>query len=382
MFFPTAVLPARARRDAAMSTGSESDDDVFVMLDGDGRVYGVEYDDMEFGFRAFRDFLPSEHVGALVADAAVIDSPMCPASTFWVACEDMAQPRCALEALAGAIFRTHTREMGVDAFDRGTSGAEWWVQTGKRVGLHWDKDEACREKSGIFVHPALSTVTYLTEDTGDGTNAPTLVFENVTVPEIARHGGGVPGNLQPDPRCRRVVASWPKRGKHVAFDGRLLHGVFPELSTPAGGNSRGSGGSRSFRRVTFLVNVWLNHQPRDVRRLPEDVAKALTRIDETDAFSFSPKTCSPAAEESPAGVARDGNAAREPLRDRFFGWSGDEMRLEGTLPLLEMREAGATKGGIAAVDLNEDEAMRVVENALRDGDEKKKDERDAKRTRF
>ena len=58
------------------------------------------------------------------------------------------------------------------------------------------------------------------------------------------------------------------------------------------------------------------------------------------------------------------------------------MRLEGALPLLEMREAGATKAGIAAVDLNEDEAMRVVENALRDGDEKKKDERDAKRTRF
>jgi hypothetical protein len=130
------------------------------------------------------------------------------------------------------------------------------------------------------------------------------------------------------------------------------------------------------------VNVWLNHQPRDVRRLPEDVAKALTRIDETDAFSSSPKKGSPAAEESPARVARDGNAAREPLRDRFFGWSGDEMRLEGTLPLLEMREAGATKGGVAAVDLNEDEAMRVVENALRDGDEKKKDERDAKRTRF
>ena len=32
--------------------------------------------------------------------------------------------------------------------------------------------------------------------------------------------------------------------------------------------------------------------------------------------------------------------------------------------------------------MSEDEAMRVVENALRDGDEKKKDERDAKRTRF
>ena len=349
-----------------MSTGSESDDDVFVMLDGDGRVYGVDYDDMEFGFRAFRDFLPSEDVGALVADAAVVDSPMCPASTFWVACEDMARPRCTIEALAAAVFRTHTRKMGGDAFDRGMSGAEWWVQTGKRVGLHWDKDEACREKSGVFVHPALSTVTYLTEDTGDGTNAPTLVFENMTVPGIARHGGGVPGNLQTDPRCRRVVASWPKRGKHVAFDGRLLHGVFPELASA--GTTRADGS----RRVTFLANVWLNHQPRDVRRLPEDVAKALTRNARTDALEIS----SSAVEESPASVAQNRETTREPLRDRRFGWSGDEMRLDGALPLAGMCESGASKGGVAAVDLNEDEAMRVVENGLRDGDE-----RDAKRTR-
>ena len=50
-----------------MSTESESDDDVFVMLDGDGRVFGVDYHDMEFWFRAYRDFVPSKHISALVA---------------------------------------------------------------------------------------------------------------------------------------------------------------------------------------------------------------------------------------------------------------------------------------------------------------------------
>ena len=355
-----------------MSTDSQSDDEIFVMLDGDGRVYGVDYDDMEFGFRAFRDFLPSKHVGALVADAATVDSPMCPASTFWVACEDMAQPRCALEALAAAIFQTHTAKMGDDAFEVGTSGAEWWVQTGGSVGLHWDKDEACRETSGIFVHPALSTVTYLTGDQNNDTDAPTLVFENLTVPRLARHGGGVPGNLQPDPACHRVVASWPKRGKHVAFDGRLLHGVFPELASAGTTHADGS------RRVTFLVNVWLNHRPRDVRPLPADVAKALKQDAETDALEVSS-----VVEESPAGVARGRETTLEPLRDRFFGWSGDEMRLDGALPLAQMREAGARAlDGIAAVDLAPDDAMRVADNASREALRDEKDEKDAKRTRI
>lgn len=371
-----------------MSTESESDDDVFVMLDGDGRVFGVDYHDMEFGFRAYRDFVPSKHISALVADAAVVDSPMCPASTFWVACEDMAQPRCALEALAAAVFRTHTSDVGADAFDEGTSGAEWWVQTGnKSPGLHWDKDEACRETSGIFVHPATSTVTYLTGNEGNDTDAPTLVFDNLTVPEIARHGAGVPGNLRPDPECRRVFASWPRRGKHVAFDGRLLHGVFPEL-TP--GEATGDPASGS--RVTFLVNIWLNHRPRDVRRLPDDVARALTPNAEIERLRLG----EPREGLGMTGVFDDSSpkTLREPLRDRFFGWSGDEMRLDGALPLALMREEGGRGvGGVAEVDLDRDvtppekrrrEAMRVVENAVRGGDEAirdEKDEKDAKRTK-
>ena len=379
-----------------MSTESESDDDVFVMLDGDGRVFGVDYHDMEFGFRAYRDFVPSKHISALVADAAVVDSPMCPASTFWVACEDMAQPRCALEALAAAVFRTHTSSVGADAFEKGTSGAEWWVQTGKKCpGLHWDKDEACRETSGIFVHPATSTVTYLTGNEGNAEtgNAPTLVFDNLTVPEIARHGAGVPGNLRPDPECRRVFASWPRRGKHVAFDGRLLHGVFPEL-TP--GEAHRGDPLACGSRVTFLVNIWLNHRPRDVRRLPDDVARALTPNAEIGEYLASLGEPEPREGLGVTGVFDDSSpkTLREPLRDRFFGWSGDEMRLDGALPLALMREEGGRGvGGVAEVDLDRDvappekrrrEAMRVVENAVRGGDEAirdEKDEKDAKRTK-
>jgi hypothetical protein len=70
------------------------------------------------------------------------------------------------------------------------------------------------------------------------------------------------------------------------------------------------------------------------------------------------------------------------------------MRLDGALPLALMREEGGRGvGGVVEVDLDRDvappekrrrEVMRVVENAVRGGDEAirdEKDEKDAKRTK-
>ena len=182
---------------------------------------------------------------------------------------------------------------------------------------------------------------------GNDTDAPTLVFDNLTVPEIARHGAGVLGTSGPTrvpPRLRELA----RRGKHVAFDGRLLHGVFPEL-TP--GEATGDPASGS--RVTFLVNIWLNHRPRDVRRLPDDVARALTPNAEIERLRLG----EPREGLGMTGVVDDSSpkTLREPLRDRFFGWSGDEMRLDGALPLALMREEGGRGvGGVAEVDLDRD----------------------------
>ena len=149
-------------------------------------------------------------------------------------------------------------------------------------------------------------------------------------------------------------------------------------------------------RVTFLVNVWLNHRPRDVRRLPDDVARALTPNAEIGEYLASLGEPEPREGLGVTGVFDDSSpkTLREPLRDRFFGWSGDEMRLDGALPLALMREEGGRGvGGVAEVDLDRDvappekrrrEAMRVVENAVRGGDEAirdEKDEKDAKRTK-
>ena len=52
-------------------------------------------------------------------------------------------------------------------------------------------------------------------------------------------------------------ACWPAAGRHLAFDGRMLHGAPSGLggAPPARG-----------RRCTFLVNVWLNHVPWGAER--------------------------------------------------------------------------------------------------------------------
>ena len=96
---------------------------------------------------------------------------------------------------------------------------------------------------GILLHPHLATVTYLTEGGG-----PTLVLERAS-PLMADESACGP--------VRRAEAAFPQVGRHICFDGRMLHGAPSDIAAPIV-----PGGPRSSkRRVTFLVNVWLNHVP-------------------------------------------------------------------------------------------------------------------------
>ena len=344
---------------------SESDDEgMFVMLGGDGRVFGTG-DGLDYTFRAWKNFVPlppppstdppgvpqtAVTVDSLVRDSLLVDSPLMSGATFWLGADAVDAPRCALEELAAAIFTFHTSscEPGED-FDPDTSGIEWWVQSRPSLKMHWDKDEELRISAGIFVHPHLSTVTYLTGrgggggdwDDGKTLQAPTVVFESLTVPTLARHGRSAPTDLPAAPTATAICASFPEVGKHIAFDGRLLHGVLRTMvphvqsSSPAGGEAAaaaattttttsaaavaataaagrvvelsdaeeekfkykyvgggkevgGSGaGAKVARvvrtvgsdetRVTFLGNVWLNHRPKGVKPLPEGVLSSLHR---------------------------------------------------------------------------------------------------------
>ncbi|CAB9499899.1 expressed unknown protein [Seminavis robusta] len=229
----------------------------------------------------------------LLLDCEISDSGLMP-RTFWVPAAGTA--RCSLEQMALDVFAHHT-DGDDDDYDPDTSGAEWWVQirpspdkvgryamhasssqddndndTDDKQGIsfHWDKDEDLRILCGgnIYIHPHISTVTYLTS-LGAPTLALNLRVNNLTgewmVPSTSDNTKG--------------YLSWPRFGKHLSFDGRFLHaapsdlmepGTFetqcqiPETTTTKSEKQQ----RRRHGRVTFLVNIWLNHKPFGVKPFP------------------------------------------------------------------------------------------------------------------
>ena len=171
----------------------------------------------------------------------------------WMPCKQT--PRCFAERLALTIFRHHTAGC---SFDPACSGAEWWAQVRESghneegIQFHWDTDEVAVERHNVNVHPHLSTVTYLSD-----CGAPTLVLacRNSRRPSSTEttYGGIQEGAL-----------SWPRLWKHLVFDGQFLHGTVPAAQDSSTG-----------QRVTFLVNIWLNHRPSNCNRLAKKLSRRL-----------------------------------------------------------------------------------------------------------
>eukprot|EP00928_Gymnodinium_smaydae_P054308 TRINITY_DN3810_c0_g1_i3.p1 TRINITY_DN3810_c0_g1~~TRINITY_DN3810_c0_g1_i3.p1 ORF type:complete len:404 (+),score=87.72 TRINITY_DN3810_c0_g1_i3:36-1247(+) len=254
-------VPAEKEDDEESEQEESEEEELELTLDEDGRVYVEEGGEpMDFNFRPFPsllrpdtsalDVLRRDCAAAFTARAAR-DGSYSQGETFWVPAN--AQPVSALERLAQAIFRLHAEGL---AFDPARSGAEWWTQvidTEDDIGWHWDRDYTLEADTGQLLHPHLATVTYLNEGA-----APTVILE------ILDAGDEKNAEERPD-NVVRAHLSRPAVGKHIAFDGRWLHGapadlaaaLAPESGAAAGGEAKTSGG----KRVTFLVNVWLNHKP-------------------------------------------------------------------------------------------------------------------------
>ena len=229
--------------------------------------------------------------------------------TFWASASAAFDPRCVLEALALETFRRATREAmrkseesggEEDArltYDPETSGAEWWTQViddEDEIGWHWDKDYAL-EGSGVNVHPQLGTVTYFC----DG-GAPTVVVDRPTEVEYDGDSGdvGVCGDIS------SCSISWPEWGKQITFDGKLLHGAPSEFSrTP----------TQSRKRITFLVNVWLNHKPLTAEQLSEEELDVMKLRDVARMESFVSSSATVKTEPSFAFV----DAGVEPFVFKF-----------------------------------------------------------------
>lgn len=229
--------------------------------------------------------------------------------TFWVPVDNSFAPRNVFEMMARKIFDYHCSSLNNGVIPHPElSGAEWWVQVkpahsdadassplasasistpssapkprSAGIDLHYDKDERAAEMFGVGLFPQISTVTYLACDEAEDL-CPTVILNNVISTPIG----------QP---LDRVYVSYPAPCKHVSFDGRYLHGApdctalrrtgttttttTPSSASPSSSSSVTASTPSSHLRITFLVNIWLNHRPLGVSPLPEDLSAMVNRV--------------------------------------------------------------------------------------------------------
>lgn len=232
--------------------------------------------------------------------------------TYFLPCQ--MKPRCALEELVQDIFKKHTSALELRSFRPEQSGSEWWTlvldndddeskekshngteegegegegedeeEVGDEVGMHFDADYGLEDQApDLLLHPRIASVTYLSD-----TGAPTVILDKRSPPpddtEKIKLSGGVD----------KAWISHPKVGKHICFDGRLLHGA-PATFFPAKDQKPASATNDTDdappakrqktvqaelapknKRYTLLVNIWLNHCPLDAEPLEEDVVEKL-----------------------------------------------------------------------------------------------------------
>jgi hypothetical protein len=218
---------------------------------------------------------------------------------------------CSLESLAWSIYQSHRKRYETILHDcgdnhdgtEGGGGAEWWVQvkdismvsaaksssssredcTASSIELHYDKDEALAESFGLGSFPTFSTVTYLTPSSQYA--APTVVFDHVYT-------------QGEEEVMSQMLVSRPRLGKHVIFDGRLLHGApfhrmlqatvdssgDAEKESATTADDSGSTSAESSTpeegaceekvpqfRITFLVNIWKDRRPSNVKVLDNKI---------------------------------------------------------------------------------------------------------------
>ena len=255
-------------------------------------------------------------------------------STFFVRAD--AAPKTALELLALQIFRFHTRDA---VFDPARSGAEWWTQvieTEADIAWHWDRDYDLQDAQGIQIHPHLATVTYV-----NAGGAPTVVLARAS-PLLA--SASLEGEVGACTACS------PRVGRHLSFDGRMLHGAPSSVLEPPATAKLATAKPATAEpavplRVTFLVNLWLNHAPGGAAPLPAAVrAKLRPAAPATSngevAFSQREITEVEIAQlDLPArAAAKGGKAAAKPLKP--LRWSfGDPARGATTARALHLAYA-------------------------------------------
>jgi hypothetical protein len=155
------------------------------------------------------------------------------------------------------------------------------------------------EETGVHVYPDSATVTYFTAK-----GSPTVIFDKE---------GTIDHTFDFTGTIRAMEFSRPRLLKHVAFPGNLLHAAPSEVmfgdeeedevdlvdetdnesSPTAHGNARNDNLAAILahipnKRITFLVNIWLNHIPSQSVRCDEILFPQFHTALTPDRFSLSP----------------------------------------------------------------------------------------------
>mmetsp|Transcript_4626 Transcript_4626/g.8143 ORF Transcript_4626/g.8143 Transcript_4626/m.8143 type:complete len:366 (-) Transcript_4626:8332-9429(-) len=256
-------------------SGSESDDSSSseeppeIGLDQNGRIVPGVKGPVDYGFHAFGNCIKAKDEPAkwqeLMEDCKTVftarqaeeDETYSAGQTFFIAADQT--PKTALEALALDVFNFHAQGL---TYDKATSGAEWWtlvIEEDSDVAVHWDKDYHLEDYC-VNVFPQIGTVTYLSELGG-----PTMVIQKTAPPRPIEDASGKSNPIS--------FCSKPQIGKHICFDGRYLHLASNDFSRLF--KQEGAGNQTDKPRVTFLVNVWFNHHPKDAVPLDDSIKPAL-----------------------------------------------------------------------------------------------------------
>jgi hypothetical protein len=226
-------------------------------------------------------------------------------------------PSCNLEHLAQQLFKHHTQGL---SFDSARSGAEWWTQaidSRDDIGFHWDRDYGSENKNGVHIYPRLGTVTYITDAGG-----PTLVMDREGT---ADSGEPLIGSIQ------SFSASKPMVGKHISFKGNLLHAAPSGLDEDDedSGDSDEEGSEEAddtgVQRITFLVNIWVDHTPIDSKRFPKKELKKLLPVQEKMTLQLANKT--------PTGAKTMQLTRKQCPRSKVFEFNNSEVNYDVKVPL-------------------------------------------------
>jgi hypothetical protein len=309
-------------------------------------------------------------------------------TSFWQPAD--APARTALEHFALSVWAFHMGARLPESCDLARSGLEYWVQrrsseqptAEQSINFHFDKDEEIREEHGLFVHPHISTVTYLR-----GAGAPTVVLpvrigfdgsdartEPPRATAVGAHGdsdAAAHAQLRVRECMPHAIVSYPRRRRHLAFDGRLLHGCPVELTFQKLGHNSAAGITAVYERLTVLVNIWLNHHPSGVERAPTPAKNGKrARADASDAalagaLGALPRA-GPSALEALADTAAHEGGAREEVPLEFpVGDSALARATVATGALRQLLQADAAGAPAAHVPIE----IRIEECASETGEE-------------